>query len=149
MKNENGITLVELLAALAIVGIITAVIASVLSTGTSSADRTASKQQLQQEANYIVEKIRSEYLDKGNNEIRMKIKKKNLEEEELWMNDEMISQGYIYNIEDPEYHGNCEKPDESKTEFCIYPPDTVKFIMVLKEGEELEFPIETTFSKLR
>ncbi|MBT2569228.1 type II secretion system protein [Planococcus sp. ISL-110] len=63
MKNEKGITLVELLAVLAITGIIVVVIMSVFSTGANSSERTASRQQLQQEANLIVEQIRASYLE--------------------------------------------------------------------------------------
>lgn len=62
MNSEKGITLVELLAVLAIAGTITILIASVLSNGTNASQRTGAKQQLQQEANLIVEKIRAHYL---------------------------------------------------------------------------------------
>ena len=63
MKHEEGITLVELLAVLAITGIIVVVIMSVFSTGAKSSERTASHQQLQQEANLIAEQIRASYLE--------------------------------------------------------------------------------------
>ncbi|MFD1030437.1 prepilin-type N-terminal cleavage/methylation domain-containing protein [Metaplanococcus flavidus] len=139
MKNERGITLVELIAALAIIGIITVVIASVLMTGTSSADRTSSKQQMQQEANYIVEVIRAEYLKKENNEIKIKV---NNAEEKLIINNKVISQGYKYTIEEP------EESDEENT-FSIDPNENVKFEMVLIDGVNKPFPINTTFSKLR
>lgn len=62
MKNERGITLVELIAVLAIAGIIVALIASVLSSGTNASQRTSLNQRLQQEGNIIVEKIRAQYL---------------------------------------------------------------------------------------
>ena len=139
MKNEKGITLVELIAALAIVGIITVVIASVLMTGTSSADRTASKQQLQQEANYIVEAIRGEYLKKENSMIEITV---NPTEEKLIINSKVISQGYEYIIEKPE-------ESEDANVFFIDPNENVEFEMVLKDGEKLDLPIHTTFSKLR
>lgn len=139
MKNEKGITLVELIAALAIVGIITVVIASVLMTGTSSADRTTSKQELQQEANYIVEVIRAEYLKKENHEIKIKV---NNTEEKLIINNKVISQGYNYTIEEPQ-------ESEEENTFLIDPNENVKFEMVLKKGENKPFPINTTFSKLR
>ena len=69
MKNEKGITLVELLATLAILGIIVIAIMSVFSTGANSSERTASRQQLQQEANLIVEQIRASYLKNEKSEL--------------------------------------------------------------------------------
>ena len=58
MKNERGITLVELLAVLAIGGIIIALLTSVFINGKKASDRGATNQMLQQEANYIMETIR-------------------------------------------------------------------------------------------
>lgn len=69
MKDEKGITLVELLAVLAITGIIVVAIMSVFSTGANSSERTASRQQLQQEANLIVEQIRASYLENEKSEL--------------------------------------------------------------------------------
>ena len=135
MRNEKGITLVELLAALAIVGIITAVIASVLSTGTSSADRTTSKQRLQQEANYIVEAIRAEYLEEDEEDIKIittvsSIAIKREDEGEV---EKIISEGYKY---------------ELKSKVVIEPSKDEKFHLIIKDGKEL-YEIQTTFSKLR
>ncbi|HSI68292.1 MAG TPA: type II secretion system protein [Planococcus sp. (in: firmicutes)] len=62
MKNEKGITLVELIATLAIAGIVIALIASVLSSGSNASQRTGLNQRLQQEGNIIVEKVRAQYL---------------------------------------------------------------------------------------
>ena len=62
MKNERGITLVELIATLAIAGIVIVLIASVLTSGANASKRTGMNQRLQQEGNIIVEKIRAEYL---------------------------------------------------------------------------------------
>ena len=61
MNNERGLTLVELLAVLAIFGIIMALVVTVLINGKKASNRNATNQQLQQEANYIMETIRSEY----------------------------------------------------------------------------------------
>lgn len=135
MKNEKGITLVELIAALAIVGIITVIIASVLMTGTSSADRTTSKQELQQEANIIVEKIRRSYLDnipvhedEGCSIIELDDESEGI----LKMDNEVISEGYLYS--------NVTK------ELCRNIPS--EFYLLI-EKDNIQFEIKTTFSKLQ
>lgn len=141
MRNERGITLVELLAALAIVGIIIVGIMAVLSTGSSSADRTASKQRLQQEANQVVESIRATYLD-SNETINLVIDNKN---NKLLLNERIISQGYeyVFVMEGGEV-----------LEISIDPKIDVKFEMEIVDGNrKLEknerVRIETRFSKLR
>ena len=135
MRSEKGMTLVELLAVLAIIGIITALIASVLSIGTSSADRTSSKQQLQQEANYIVEAIRAEYLEEKENDLiiittenSISIKKDDEEEVE-----KIISEGYKYVL---------------KSKAIIETSKDEKFHLTIETRNEL-YEIKTTFSKLR
>ena len=50
MRNERGLTLVELLAVLAILGTIIALIGTVLINGIKSSERNRTNQQLQQEA---------------------------------------------------------------------------------------------------
>lgn len=62
MRNERGLTLVELLAVLALVAIIMTLIISVFINGAKASERSTTNQRLQQEANYIVESIRNEYL---------------------------------------------------------------------------------------
>ncbi|MCM3611432.1 type II secretion system GspH family protein [Planococcus sp. MERTA32b] len=135
MRNQKGITLVELLAALAIVGIITAVIASVLMTGTSSADRTSTKQRLHQEANYIVEEIRSEYLKNDVEDIQITItadslKIKRMKSGEM---DKIVSEGYKYVL---------------KSKNVLQPPNSEQFHLIIKNNNE-EYEIKTTFSKLQ
>src|SRR5690606_10687981 len=108
-KNENGITLVELLAVLAITGIIVVAIMSVFSTGANSSERTASKQELQQEANLVVEKIRNNYLelvpanegeepaDDGCTLIEQISITKSTDNKKLMMDGTVLSEGYEYN----------------------------------------------------
>lgn len=144
MRNQKGITLIELLAALAIGGIIIVVIASVLSTGTSSANRTSSKQQVQQEANIIVEKIRNNYLknispganetilDNGCTEREQIVLTISSDKKSLLMNGEIISEGF-------EYSDLISEP------LCRKNPS--KFKLTIKKGEAF-YPISTTFSKL-
>ncbi|WP_052131634.1 type II secretion system protein [Planococcus sp. CAU13] len=147
MRNENGITLVEILAALAIVGIITAVIASVLITGTSSADRTSSKQQLQQEANYIVEVIRAEYLKNGTLEIDIKADSPN---KKLLMDENVVSEGYSYLIHDLD---NLDYDPVNNiifsNELNFFTDDNIRVKIDIKDGKNQIFTIDTTFSKVR
>ncbi|WP_422122999.1 type II secretion system protein [Planococcus sp. X10-3] len=133
MKNEKGITLVELIAALGIVGIITVVIASVLMTGTSSADRTTSKQQLQQEANYIVEAIRAKYLEENMDMLIITATDNSISIKRDDGVEEIISDRYGYEI-------------NSSNE--IDPTENEKFHLIIKDDGGT-FEIETTFSKLR
>src|SRR5690606_26379152 len=98
MKNERGLTLVELLASLAIIGIILALVGSVLITGLKSANRNTINQQMQQEANYITEIVRKEYLRKYDKNIMEKTIKFNVEEDVLKMNGTIISRGYQYTV---------------------------------------------------
>ena len=133
MKNEKGITLVELIAALAIVGIITVVIASVLMTGTSSADRTASKQQLQQEANYIVEAMRAKYLEENTDILIITATDNSISIKRDDGVEEIISDSYEYEL-------------KSRNE--IDPTENEKFHLIIKDDSKT-FEIETTFSKLR
>lgn len=132
MKNEKGITLVEILAALAIMGIIVVVIASVFSTGTTASNKTATKQQLQQEANLIVEVLRSEYLKSNNDVFTLSVNEEN-GEQVLLVNTTPISQGYTYKL--------------SETE--IDPNHDIKFKMKILDADGQFYEIDTTFSKLR
>lgn len=132
MKNEKGITLVELLAALAIIGIIVAVIVNVLFTGTTASTKTATKQQLQQEANLIVEVIRSEYLKSDNHTFDIKVIEEN-GVSKLFIDEEVVSQGYTY-IYTPLY---------------IDPKFDTKFHMTIKDISGQFYIVDTTFSKIR
>lgn len=132
MKDEKGITLVELLAALAILGIIVAVIVSVLSTGTKASNKTATKQQLQQEANLIVEVLRSEYLESNNHVFDLSIEEEG-GEQILLLDSRPISQGYTYRFSDTEIDPNFD----------------TKFEMTIIDADGQYYEIDTTFSKLR
>ncbi|MGH2318316.1 PilW family protein [Planococcus sp. SE5232] len=132
MKNEKGITLVELLAALAILGIIVIVIASVLSTGTTASNKTATKQQLQQEANLVVEVLRSEYLKSDNQVFFLSVEESN-GEQILLLDSRPISQGYRYRFTDTEIDPNFD----------------TKFEMTILDADGQYYEIDTTFSKLR
>lgn len=135
MKKQSGITLVELLAGMAITGIIIILIVSVLSTGSNASQRTATKQQLQQEGNYIVEVIRNEYLKLNGPIIELKIEGTG-NQQKLIMGNQVISQGYSYKIINPVL-GKIDPAKISSFQLELSAPGSKPFV------------INTTFSKLR
>lgn len=141
-NNQRGITLVELLAVLAIMGIIVVVIISVLSTGTNSADRTSSRQELQQEGNLIAERIRAHYLENTSlvttvppiecgpdQQIKITVASNKTQ---LKMDGVIISEGYEYEL------------TEGAT-LCRDKRSPLK--LTIKKGDQ-KFVIQTAFSKL-
>ncbi|WP_415579221.1 type II secretion system protein, partial [Filibacter tadaridae] len=106
MKNERGLTLVELLAVLAIVGVIMALLGSVLINGIKASNRTTTRQQLQQEANYITEVVRNEYLGQGSGSFTIYSDDVN---QTLKIESKIISEGYIYKLC---YEGENEEEEE-------------------------------------
>lgn len=103
MKNERGVTLLELLATLVLVGVIIILFMSIFLNGLKTSKQITTKQELQQEANYIIETVRKEYL-KSEKECKCskdtsivleidKLKK------QLKMNSIVISEGYDYDFE--------------------------------------------------
>lgn len=137
MKNERGLTLVELLAVLAILSVIMTLLGTVLVNGMKASNRTATNQQLQQEANYIMEVVRGKYLEFDNSkEIELKIDN---DKKVLKIDEVIISEGYNYC-----YNGDCDVK-----EIYIDRAIDFEFVMKLKKGDKLSYSINTTFSKLR
>lgn len=96
MKNEKGFTLIELLASLLIVSVIIILLISILLNGINATDRNTTNQRLQQEANYIEQVIRKEYLVSKfakQNPIELKV-----DGNRLLMDNQEISSGYTYNL---------------------------------------------------
>jgi len=135
MKNERGVTLVELLAVLAIFGVIMLVLGSIFIDGMKASDRNATNQRLQQEANYILESVRKEYLKRPEDvtisEIILKVEPQN-GGKTLKLNDETISEGFTY-----ELGTNTILRESSSSHFNL----TIK-----KNGKS--YTIDTTLSKL-
>ncbi|TAA70477.1 type II secretion system protein [Planococcus salinarum] len=153
MKNERGITLVELIAVLAIAGIVVALIASVLASGTNASQRTSMNQRLQQEGNIIVEKIRAEYLlNQQEDSIPDQF-------EILVQNDRLIlsdgtgitmtlSEGYEYDLDPP-----AEQSAPSKLKTLLDRTVNSEFNLQIRgksneNSDAQEYNINTSFSKL-
>jgi len=133
MKDERGITLVELLAVLALLGIIMTLIITVFINGTRATERSTTNQRLQQEANYIVEAIRMKYLESKDESFELHI-----ENQSLKMGEATISEGYDYMFFN----------DEEKKTIVVERKESVNFELRLKKGK-LEYKVKTIFSKLR
>lgn len=132
MKNERGYTLIELLATLALMAILITIVMSVFINGLNASKRTATNQQLQQEANFITESIRREYLKLPEQTIDSKISL-NVINNTLLMNGSKLSEGYTYEITPNTIDLNKE---------------TVFFYMKIVKNDE-SYIVETTFSKLK
>ncbi len=138
MRNERGITLVELVAALAIAGIILILIGSVFMSGLKTSDRSKMNQKLQQEANYITELVRTEFL-KRPEKVEHSVITLSVSDDRLQMDGTTISEGYTYILEPTEPVSSLEM-DRSKSSF--------RFNIRLERNEQ-SYEVKTTFSKLK
>lgn len=142
MKNEKGITLIELLGVLVILSILLTLAGSILTSSLKTSNRATTDQRMQQEANYITEKVRNEYLKKPSDagpSFELKIK-----DDQLLLDDKMISEGYHYSFcldETP-----CEEIpitiDRSK------PQQPFQLILTAKDNGRTH-EIDTKLSKLK
>ena len=132
MKNQRAFTLIELVATLSIIGILLAIIVSILINGLNASNRSATNQQIQQEANYITETIRKEYLklpsESTNSMITLTVVGDTLE-----LNGNKISEGYEYTVPN-----NLIDTNDS----------SVYFYLEIKKND-IKYQVETTFSKLK
>ena len=139
MRNERGITLIELLAVLALIGIIITLIVSVLINGMNASKRNTTNQRLQQDANYIVEMIRNNYLKNEsdiNEEVPISLKIEN-SGKKLLMDNKVLSEGYIFQLN-----------DGTGNELFIDRDLNVPLKLTLSK-DKLSFTVNTTLSKIR
>lgn len=136
MRNERGLTLVELLAVLALVAIIMTLIISVFINGAKASERSTTNQRLQQEANYIVESIRNEYLRLEDTVFELYVDKDN---QSLIMDGRTISAGYEFQF--------LNDDNETIETIPIDRNESVKLEFTIFKGE-LDYKVKTVFSKL-
>lgn len=137
MRNERGITLVELLAVIALSSVILILLISVFINGSKAANRSSENQRLQQEANYIMETIRREYLKPVDTEIELKIDKEN---QILMIDGKNISEGYDYQLL------NSERAEILIQRIKRNKSEAID--LTIRKGK-LFYEVKTTFSKLR
>ena len=129
MKNERGLTLVELLAVLALVGILMTLLTTIFLSSIKASDRNIINQKLQQEGNYITEVVRNEYLKSSGNvpeQITFEIVS-----DKLLMNGNILSEGYSF----------------SEVTSKITETNSLEFKLTIEKDGKL-YTIDTVFSKL-
>lgn len=142
MKNEKGITLIELLGVLVILSILLTLAGSILTSSLKTSNRTTTDQRLQQEANYITEKVRNEYLkrvDDAGESFMLTIENGQL----LLDESKVISEGYYYSFCLEEE--SCEKMTETIYRSKTNQPFQLK---LTSKNDKRTHIIDTEFSKL-
>jgi type II secretory pathway pseudopilin PulG len=138
MNTQKGITLVELLAALALVGMLVILIFSVMTQGMKASERNTTTQRLQQEANLIVEKLRNEHLMNSQQAGYTPFIELEIVGDVLKIKgEEILSSGYEYKFLDTANPQNMLF-DRSSNQ---------KIKVEIKSGDRI-YIIDTTFSKL-
>jgi len=143
-KNENGLTLVELLASIVIIAIISLALWNLFFNSMNHNSREVSKNQLQQEANLIINTIQNLHtkykitnleIDPTNSSLTISYRDK----------DSISNQNTIFNNNNIKYE---IKTSESFTE--TQTPQHFEFYLKLTstKNENIKFEVRTTFSKL-
>jgi type II secretory pathway pseudopilin PulG len=143
MNSQKGITLVELLAALALVGMLVILIFSVMTQGMKASERNTTTQRLQQEANLIVEKLRNEHLmDSQQAGYTPFIELEIVGDILKIKGEEILSSGYEYEFLDAVTPSTVDPK-----KMIINRSRNQGFKMEIKSGDHI-YIIETAFSKL-
>jgi len=142
--SERGITLVELLAALALFGVISALIWNLFFQALSFNDRAVTQNQLQQEANLIVNTIQSKHtkdtitkISISNNILTITYKEST--------QDVFDKKNIIYEIEIDDLKRNDPFVNEANPPVLEF---ELKVILTSKLDDTVNFETKTTFSKL-
>ena len=134
MRNEKGFTLIELLASLLIVSVIIILLISILLNGINATNRNTTNQRLQQEANYIEQVIRKEYLVSiflKQNPIELKV-----DGNSLLMDNQEISSGYKYTL------------IETSNQKLLIPRNDVVSLKLKISKDNQSYTLNTKFSKI-
>ncbi len=149
MKNEKGVTLIELLGVLVILSIVLTLAGSILTNSLKTSNRAATDQRLQQEANYLTEALRNRYLEKKSEPIHLKI---DHDSQKLYIKDEavsgdykVLSEGYRYSFCTDDADA-CEIEEQSLLRAESH--QTLQLKLKSKDGQQ-SYVIDTKFSKLK
>lgn len=138
MKNERGITLIEILAVILLISTVSLFLFSVLTSGVTNVKRTSTKQTLQQEGHYITEVIRNEYLESGDNSIELVVDNVN---RKLYMDGNEISSGFTYELND------ADNDSSPVTTVTFSNTDHFHLLLKIKEKDHC-YEVNTTLTKL-
>lgn len=97
MKNEKGLTLIELIGVLALLGMVVVLATSIFVNGLNASERNTTNQRLQQESNYILSVIRNTYLENESEPFTVRIEG-NGDAQKLFVSNELVSEGYGYEL---------------------------------------------------
>ncbi len=152
MKNQAGITLIELLATLTILSFLLGIIYSVFSNGLQYSSKAKNTVSIQQEANYLLtvlkeqhEKVNSYTVTVNNDHKKVVINNSNNE---------------TFTIDNPNFFykmckynpstSNCEKPIEGNFEETIDSKNRfpIKIIIESSTNDDLTYEVKTILSRL-
>lgn len=153
VRNEKGVTLIELLGVLVILSLLFTFLGAILVNSLKTSDRATTEQRLQQEANYITEKVRNAFLKQGKDQVVLKIdgdtltmvnRIDNVDGEE-----EQLSTGYLYDCSGE----NCKENEETNIIEIIIEKNTEnkahrQLVLTLSTNNQVH-EINTVFSKLK
>lgn len=138
--KKNGFTIVELLAALALSGIVLTIIFSIFFTGIKQSGDTNKDLALQQEANIVATQLRNEYLKyDSDDEYSLSV-----ENNQIVLNGNVISNRFQYKLNKLTIDG-IENPNQTFS-FTSFPPPTVQIEMEFFSGNST-YTLRTTLSR--
>lgn len=136
-KNEQGITLIEVLATLVISSMAMALIWNMFLTGTTTSQRIQQKNQIQQESNIVTQNIRMNHLSEEPYTLQ-------INESNILLNDSVIGSGYIYDA--TIIYGSSEYHTGDLIQVTAKSPILVRITITNKETDK-QHEIRTTIQK--
>lgn len=135
--DNKGLTYIELLAALVISAIVMVYIFNIGYMGMKQGESINNEVSIQQEANYVATKLRTDYLNFGNGQ-EYKIL---VSDHQIELNEIVISNKFQYKV-------TIDQDDYTNEEFTLtnFPPPPVDIEIEFSDGEET-FTIRTTLSR--
>lgn len=153
IKNETGITLIEVLAAITILSIVTVIIYNVFSNGLRYSSQAEDTVLIQQEANYLLTLLKKQHENAANdytvtveNNHNTVIINKNRSNEMDATNSQ-----YLYQICDLDDVKSCDEQNATDHTITKTPSNGrfhVKMILINKSNPDIKYEIQTILSRL-